>query len=121
MPHLRIEVTKNIVLPAGTSFLKTFTEKLSECATFDLPRIKSRLITLDNYCVGNQVKEFVYVHVAILPGRSTSLKLACQQHLLEYFKAELDTVNPDIDIHISVDVIELGEYAYFQQQVTETV
>jgi 5-carboxymethyl-2-hydroxymuconate isomerase len=82
MTQIHIEYTDNVQFPANQGlFLQGFNRCLAEVETFKLTNIKTRLIKLTTYCSGDgEVAGFVYLRLAIYPGRADELKqLACDR------------------------------------------
>ena len=116
MPHVRIEYTQGVCLPESPRvFLQQFNHALSEVETFNVKRIKSICYLLEDYCIGAGKEEnrgFVYARIAMLPGRSDTLRSACYEHMLSFLKKTLLPVNTHLKLHLSIEGVELKEYLF---------
>lgn len=109
MPQVIIELAPSVKTDAHT-VLATVNQALGDGGVFRLSDIKSRLYRPE-FCLvgdGSMPQGFVYVKVAIMPGRSDEIKTNLAERVMAALKTLLATDNPDIQY--GVEVVDLAGY-----------
>ena len=117
MPHIVLEASKNTYLDScAVEFFHTAHDALVETGAFKSPDIKCRLITNEQFLVGNGQEKigFAHVSVAILPGREPKLLKELSEKLLAVLRATLTKLHPDSAerFALSVEFRELHKETY---------
>lgn len=109
MPQVTIELSKAVQGDAA-AILMAINQALDTSGVFRLIDIKSRLYRPEFALVGDgqDNQAFVYVKVAIMAGRSDTVKAQLSQSLLNALKSLLDQDNPGLQY--GVEVVELSAY-----------
>jgi 5-carboxymethyl-2-hydroxymuconate isomerase len=114
MPHLTLEYTDNLknLDPADT--LLALNHALVASGHFEEADIKSRAIPLQTWLVGTSSTQRAFVHVklAILSGRSASVKSELSGALLRVLRvAGNDTAGCQVQLCVEVLDIDRASYA----------
>ncbi|MFA9440359.1 5-carboxymethyl-2-hydroxymuconate Delta-isomerase [Uliginosibacterium sp. sgz301328] len=114
MPHLVIEYTAN--LTAGfdaAQALKAANRSLIESGEFEPDNIKSRVVPLADFRVGDRDEghAFIHAHLHILPGRSESQRAAIAKRLRDALRLQYRPL-PGVSTQITVEVLELRRDTY---------
>ena len=114
MPHLILEYTRNLapVLDVGST-LRKLNHELDSIGEFVTVDIKSRAVPLDTFVVGVTPEEqaFVHVQLAILAGRSPSLKRQVSERLLRVLRSQL-TGSLQLRMQVTVQIRDIDPDGY---------
>jgi 5-carboxymethyl-2-hydroxymuconate isomerase len=122
MPHLTLEYTGNLVqqVRAG-ELLPALHRLLAQVAGIEAGNCKSRLVRLDDYCVGGGETRHAFVHleIRILAGRAPEVKREIGAQSLavleDYFAPSLS----EFELQITVEVIDMRRASYFKAAARE--
>jgi|1048.fasta_scaffold15277_2 5-carboxymethyl-2-hydroxymuconate isomerase len=115
MPHCVVEYSQNI--PDKVNF-KEFFQKLHQImvdtGAFKLERIKSRVITHNNYYIGdgNSENTFVYLQISILTGRELPLRKKLSGDALDLIKTYFPKALAQMKCSMTVDIREMDKEAH---------
>lgn len=114
MPHLTLEYTDNLknLDPADT--LLALNHALVASGHFEEVDIKSRAIPLNTWLVGTSPthRSFVHVKLAMLSGRSGSVKSELSNALLRVLRVACnDTAGSQVQLCVEVQDIDRASYA----------
>jgi 5-carboxymethyl-2-hydroxymuconate isomerase len=109
MPHLRLEYSNNISIDKNstTNLLAQLHQVLVNKASADLFRCQSRVISFENFYIGDGDKKraFVYLQVFLLEGRTTTQlqDTGCEllKCLEQHFKEPLLSHSAQISVHLN--------------------
>lgn len=112
MPHLIIE-HDGLLEFDGDLLIETLNQALVDSGHFGEIDIKSRLYLTDHARIGtlNTPRSFVHSTLRLMPGRSS----ATQQELAQLLVSTIDqqlAPSPDINVHITAEIIELNTPHY---------
>lgn len=112
MPQVTIELSDTIQADER-SILRAVNQALDASSVFRLQDIKTRLYRPEHALIGDGAcaQDFVYVKVAIMPGRSDAIKAQLGASVLGALKFVLDEDN--LGVQYGVEVVELSEH-YFK-------
>ena len=116
MPHLTVEYSANLNLPADT--LHRLNQTLIQSGHFEPLDIKSRAHRQDNFLIGTQTdgQAFVHAKLAIMQGRSPAIKAQIAAQLLNALEACM--VNqPSPATQLCVEIIEIDNASYAKKVV----
>lgn len=112
MPHVTIELSDTIQAD-DMMILKAVNQALDASGVFRLSDIKSRLYRSECVLIGDGQGEqgFVYVKLAIMSGRSNTIKAQLGDSVLNALKSVLDDANPALQY--AVEIVDLSSH-YFK-------
>lgn len=116
MPHLTVEYSANLNLPADT--LHNLNQTLIQSGHFEPLDIKSRAHRFDNFLIGSQTdgQAFVHAKLAIMQGRSSAIKAQLAAQLLNALEACM--VNqPNPATQLCIEIIEIDNASYAKKLV----
>jgi 5-carboxymethyl-2-hydroxymuconate isomerase len=113
MPHLTVEYTKNLTSLNANGLLLQLNQALAAAGNFEDIDIKSRAIALDNYLVGTTAddKAFVHVKLSILSGRTSHVKQALSNSLLQVLSDATVGIQK-MHIQLCVEILEIDRETY---------
>lgn len=113
MPHLIFECSEE--LKSRISFEPIFLAlhtKLSELLPTQISSCKSRVITSQDYLVGDKENNlFIHLTIKILSGRTNEIKQQAGEKILTYLKEIVQELSI-IDVSISVEILDLSQNYY---------
>lgn len=112
MPHLTVEYTSNLnTFDAGVTLLQ-LNQALLQSGHFEEIDIKSRAIALDTFQVGTtDSRAFIHVKCSILTGRTTQVKHALAQSLLQVLQNTFNTPS-HLHLQLCVEILEIDRETY---------
>lgn len=116
MPHFILEHTNNIVEVINSRELfGKLHEILSASDSFHLADMKSRVVTYDDYYVGDGKNENAFVHLtlSILTGRSLELRQHMGQKLLQTLEEYFTQSRAKLNCKITVEIHEINRDTHF--------
>ena len=106
MPHLIIEHSSNLSVPAAT-LLNSLHQAAEQTQLFDPSSIKSRMLSFEHHKLGNDKEGFIHVQAHIIHGRTVEQK----QLLSDMLFAQLQHHLP-LQWQLSVHVYDLMPQIY---------
>ena len=113
MPHLTVEYTKNLTSLNANALLLKLNQALTAAGNFEDIDIKSRAIALDHYLVGTSAgdKAFIHVKLSILSGRTSHVKQALSNSLLQVL-SDTTIAQQNMHIQLCVEILEIDRETY---------
>ncbi|MCJ8207766.1 5-carboxymethyl-2-hydroxymuconate Delta-isomerase [Pseudomonas sp. RGM2987] len=114
MPHLHLEYTANLPeLKADVALLRLNNALVASGQFAAEPDIKSRAIKLETFRVGTGMGErgFVYVKLALLGGRSPTIKKQLSDSLLAVLQ-DLCQWPAEVSVQLCVEIVDLDRGSY---------
>jgi len=113
MPHLTLEYTRNLNLPAPSRTLAALNAALAASGLFEEADIKSRAIALDSFAIGTAAapRAFAHVRIALLAGRSAEQRKTLADTALAALSATLQAP-AGTEVQLSVETVDLDRPSY---------
>lgn len=115
MPHLTIEITRNLQAHAqADALLQAAHQSLLASGVFAAADVKSRLLWLDTFCVGqveaaDKAEGFIHARLDLLAGRPPEVRQQLAEAVVAAIKAR---VAPGLPVQISCLVGEMEHTNY---------
>lgn len=119
MPHLHLEYTPNLPDLEPQKLLLRLNHALLATGQFaNEADIKARARALDAYLVGTTPAErgFIYARLAILSGRSESVKKTLSDAILEVLKGAAQWPQ-GLDVQFGVDIVDMDRASYGKARI----
>ena len=119
MPHLTLEYTDNLPQFNVDNALLLLNKVLLASGQFDEIDIKSRALKLCTFLVGTSAhgRGFAHVKLAILDGRSSEVKRALSENLLQVLK-KIFKLNDNLHVQFCVEVQDIGRESYTKASIS---
>ncbi|WP_225781533.1 5-carboxymethyl-2-hydroxymuconate Delta-isomerase [Xenophilus sp. Marseille-Q4582] len=119
MPHLVIEHSRNLgdfpferIVPALNRSVTASPEILDEAD------LKTRVLALDDYRVGNQAegRAFVHAQLRLMAGRSPEAKKDLAERIATVLRAELPRP-AGLMLQLSVEIVDMDRASYVKERL----
>ncbi len=117
MPQITLEYTGNLDQPLDPpALLAEVHQVLAESGRVRLDNLKSRVVRLDHFRVGDGDTRHAFVHleVRLLAGRTPAWKQAIGRDLLELLKAHFTPSLVQFDLQLAVEMQDIQRDNYFK-------
>lgn len=116
MPHLTIEVTKNINLDPS-KFIYELNTTLIASKEFSENDVKTRLYYVENYYTGlTSDNGFIHCRLEIMAGRTPATKSSLLRSISNKIKRMM--TSSCSEVQISVNIIEINPHHYFKNTIS---
>ncbi len=119
MPHLTLEYTNNLDLPADTNaVLLALHQVLQDVGGINIANCKSRLYPLAHFFIADNQRDegFVHLDIVFVRGRSDAVKAQISQQCLDILKAAfLPMAQIPVQITVNVGDIPLEMYSKYPE------
>lgn len=118
MPHLTLEVTNNLRLSVdATTLLQAAHRALLASGVFAAADVKSRLLWLDTFCVGQadaaeKAEGFIHAQLDLLAGRPPEVRQSLAEAVVAALKAHIAPSQP-VQISCLMREMEHSHYAKY--------
>lgn len=115
MPHLTIEITRNLQAHANAdALLQAAHQALLASGVFAAADVKSRLLWLDTFCLGpagaaDKAAGFIHARLDLLAGRPPEVRQQLAEAVVAAVKAH---IAPGLPVQISCLVGEMDRHHY---------
>lgn len=119
MPHLVIEHSANLSpLPIGELLPALNRSLTASPAILDESDLKTRVVAVDAYRVGNQdgSRAFVHAQIRLLAGRTPEVKRDLAQRIAAALR-EFVPRPVGLDVQLSVEVIDMDRDSYVKERL----
>lgn len=117
MPHLRLEYSQNVTVPAEMSSLfdKLHTT-LSEIGEIRMENFKSRVYVAESYFIGSGKGQggFVHLDIRFLEGRPKAVRQRMGREAVRILVECCQPLNPTLDLQVTAEVREIVRAYYFK-------
>ncbi|WP_372370640.1 5-carboxymethyl-2-hydroxymuconate Delta-isomerase [Candidatus Uabimicrobium sp. HlEnr_7] len=113
MPHLKLEVSKNIELTCYKDIFTSLQEVLFHHANVPSKNCKSRVYVASHFNVGdNETAAFVHLEIALLEGRSVEKKSLIGKNTLLLLQNHFTN---ECGVQITVEIRDMLSSQYFKK------
>lgn len=117
MPHLRLEHSQNVTLPAELrALLNQLHGTLAEIGGIRIENFKSRVYAADSYFIGagNEENGFVHLDIRFLEGRPKAVQQRIGEEAVRILVASCQPLNSAVDLQITAEVRDIARSFYFK-------
>lgn len=119
MPNITIEYSSNILeKPKANEIFPKLHELLKALGSFNVRHLKSRLVCLSDYYIGegDPSDAFVRIELSILEGRELAHKQKVSAALLEFLKENFQDSRTKLRCSLTVEISELDRETFSSER-----
>lgn len=117
MPQLTLEYTENLPPPADLAgMLESIHQVLHQVGGINIANCKSRVRGSDTFYIANGEEDGAFLHldIRLLEGRSSAVKQAIGEQVLDILKQEFSHAEKAFDLQITVEIRDISRDSYFK-------
>ena len=117
MPHLRLEYSQNVTLPADNYLLlHRLHATLAKIGEIRIENFKSRVYVAERYFIGSGEDRdgFVHLDIRFLEGRSDEVRQRIGKEAVRILVERCQPLNPTLDLQVTAEVRDIVRACYFK-------
>ena len=112
MPHIKLEISKNLEKTCYNDILQSIQMTLNQCADVPQQNCKCRVYIASHFIVGDsQTPDFIHLEIAMLEGRSPQAKSEIGEKALKI----LENAFPQNGVQITIEIRDILATQYFKK------
>lgn len=120
MPQITLEHTANLHPERSwDDLLGRLHDQIAGLTGIETQSCKSRVLTLESYCVGNgdENQAFAHLTIRIFAGRSPAVKTELGRAALALLKHHLAASRDDLNVQLTVELRDIDRESYFKDRL----